>query len=101
MRYETLGKFKDHFSNVQEDRPSPETPCGSLPYLRVPARVNSVQSGSILAKNTAISHGAGRTRRLRFLLRLWLQYKSVKNKQLWVISILKSLFIIAYFKSYK
>ena len=90
MRYEALGKFKDHLSFVRRKPLSPETPCGSLSNLRVPARVNNVESGSILAKNSGISHGSAWTRRLRFLLRLCLQYKSVKNKQVWVIRILKS-----------
>ena len=53
----------------------------------------NVKRGSILAKHSAISHGTAWTRRLRFVLRLWLQYKSVKNKQLWVIRILKSIFL--------
>ena len=53
----------------------------------------NVKPGSILTKNSAISRGTAWTRRLRFVLRLWLQYKSVKNKQLWVICILKSIFL--------
>ena len=61
--------------------------------MRVPVRVNNVESGSILPKNSAISHGTAWIRRLRILLRLWLQYKSVKSKQLWVIPILKSFFL--------
>ena len=73
MRYEALGKFKDHFSKLKEDRRSPETLCASLSNLPVPARVDDVESGSIRSKNSAISYGTAWTRRLRFLLRFWLQ----------------------------
>ena len=50
MRYEALGKFKDHFSKLQEDRRSPETLCASLSNLPVHPRVNDVESGSIRSK---------------------------------------------------
>ena len=48
--------------------------------------------GSIRSKNSTFSYGTAWALRFGLLLRLWLQYKSVKNKQLWVISILKPFF---------
>ena len=46
---------------LQEDRPSPETPCGSLSNLWVYTRLNDVESGSIRSKNSAISYGTAWT----------------------------------------
>lgn len=52
---------------LQGDRPSPETPRGSLSNLRVPARVNDVESYTMCSKNSAFDYfdGAAWTPRLR------------------------------------
>ena len=86
---------------LQGDRPPPETPCRSQSNLRVPTRVIKLRLAQFTLKTAHLAmepRGPGAS---ALLLRLWLQYKPVPNKQLWIIRILKSFFIIANFKSYK
>ena len=52
---------------LQGDRPSPETPRGSLSNLRAPARVYDVESYAMCSKNRALDYfdGTAWTPRLR------------------------------------